>query len=121
AMEEAKLNQPAKSAADFSVVLLEDPVSLAKGQETWVKICAACHLVDGGGIVGPNMTDEYWIHGNKIENLYTIITNGVIEKGMIPYKDQLSEEARLEVASYILLKLQGTTPATPKAPQGEKY
>lgn len=121
AMEEAKLNQPAKSAADFSVVLLEDPVSLAKGQETWVKICAACHLVDGGGIVGPNMTDEYWIHGNQIENLYTIITNGVIEKGMIPYKDQLSEEARLEVASYILLKLQGTTPATPKAPQGEKY
>ncbi|MBU2555411.1 MAG: c-type cytochrome [Bacteroidetes bacterium] len=121
AMEEAKLNQPAKSAADFSVVLLEDPVSLAKGQETWVKICAACHLVDGGGIVGPNMTDEYWIHGNKIENLYTIITNGVIEKGMIPYKDQLSEEARLEVASYILLKLVGTTPATPKAPQGEKF
>ncbi len=121
AMEEAKLNQPAKSAADFSVVLLEDPVSLAKGQETWVKICAACHLVDGGGIVGPNMTDEYWIHGNQIENLYTIITNGVIEKGMIPYKDQLSEEARLEVASYILLKLVGTTPATPKAPQGEKY
>ena len=121
AMEDARLNQPVKPTIAFSVVLLEDPVSLAKGQETWVKIGAACHLVDGGGIVGPNMTDEYWIHGNKIEDLYQVITNGVIEKGMIPYKDQLSEEARLEVASYILLKLQGTTPATPKAPQGEKY
>jgi len=121
AMQEARQSQPEKSTATFEVVLLDNPVSLAKGQETWVKICAACHLVDGGGIVGPNMTDEYWIHGNKIENLYDIITTGVIEKGMIPYKDQLSEEARLEVASYILVKLQGTTPATPKAPQGEKY
>jgi cytochrome c oxidase cbb3-type subunit 3 len=67
------------------------------------------------------MTDNYWIHGNTIADLYNIITNGVIEKGMIPYKDQLSEAARLEVASYILLKLQGTTPANPKEPQGDQY
>ncbi|HEY9115005.1 MAG TPA: cbb3-type cytochrome c oxidase N-terminal domain-containing protein [Bacteroidales bacterium] len=122
-MVEAQANMPAKPAesAAFKVELLTDEASLADGQETWNKICAVCHLVDGGGLVGPNMTDNYWIHGNSVQELYDIVTNGVIEKGMIPYKDQLSEKARLDVVSYILVKLQGTTPATPKEPQGEAY
>jgi len=121
AMDDAQKALPEKNNATFEIKLLDNPVALAKGQETWTKICAACHMPDGGGLVGPNMTDNYWIHGNTIADLYRTITNGVIEKGMIPYKDQLSDEARLEVASYILLKLQGTTPANPKEPQGEKY
>lgn len=123
AMAEAQANMPEKPAetASFKVELLTDDASLAAGQETWNKICAVCHLADGGGLVGPNMTDKYWIHGNTVQNLYDIVTNGVIEKGMIPYKDQLSEKARLDVVSYILVKLQGTTPATPKDPQGEAY
>jgi cytochrome c oxidase cbb3-type subunit 3 len=77
--------------------------------------------MDGGGLVGPNMTDNYWIHGNTIEDQFKIVTNGVIEKGMIPYKDQLSEQKRLEVVSFILVKLQGSTPAAPKEPQGKEY
>ena len=105
----------------FELVVLEDEASLASGKETWEKICAVCHLVDGGGLVGPNMTDNYWIHGNTVEDLYKVVETGVIEKGMIPYKDQLSEQKRLEVVSYILVKLQGTTPATPKDPQGKAY
>ncbi len=108
-------------AAEFKVELLTDDASLASGKETWTKICAACHLADGGGLVGPNMTDDYWIHGNTVEDLYNVVTNGVIEKGMLPYKSQLSEQKRLEVISYILVKLHGTTPANPKAPQGNKY
>ena len=67
------------------------------------------------------MTDNYWIHGNTVEDLYRIVENGVIEKGMIPYKDQLSEQKRLEVVSYILVKLVGSTPANPKAPDGDEY
>lgn len=120
-MAVAKKAQPDKNNASFEVKLLDDPASLVAGQETWTKICSACHLVDGGGLVGPNMTDEFWIHGNTVQDLFGVITNGVIEKGMIPYKEQLSEKSRLEVASYILLKLQGTTPATPKQPEGTKY
>lgn len=121
-MKDFKKSQPEKVAeANFEVVLLEDDASLANGQATWMKICAACHLADGGGLVGPNMTDNYWIHGNKVEDLYKIVTDGVIEKGMLPYKDQLSNKERLEAVSYILVKLQGTTPATPKAPQGDEY
>lgn len=121
-MEGVKTNQPAKTADEaFQIVVLKDDASLEAGKATWNKICAACHLPDGGGLVGPNMTDNYWIHGNTIEDMFKVVTNGVIEKGMLPYKDQLSKKERLQVLSYILVKLQGTTPANPKAPQGEKY
>ena len=122
-MAAAQASMPAKTATEavFTVELLTDDASLAAGQETWTKICSVCHLIDGGGLVGPNMTDNYWIHGNTVQDLFNVVTNGVIEKGMIPYKDQLSEQARLDVISYILVKLQGTTPATPKEPQGTAY
>jgi cytochrome c oxidase cbb3-type subunit 3 len=122
-MENAENAKPAPSedAAAFEIIVLEDEASLASGKDTWDKICAVCHLVDGGGLVGPNMTDNYWIHGNTVEDLYKIVETGVIEKGMIPYKDQLSEQKRLEVVSFILVELQGSTPATPKAPQGKEY
>ncbi|MDY0075808.1 MAG: cbb3-type cytochrome c oxidase N-terminal domain-containing protein [Bacteroidales bacterium] len=115
-----KSENDAGSAA-FELVLLEDGASLAKGKETWDKICAVCHLIDGGGLVGPNMTDNYWIHGNKLEDLWRVVEDGVLEKGMISYKDQLSQQQRLEVVSYILVDLVGSTPANPKEPQGELY
>lgn len=121
-MEGFKASQPDKIAdVDFNVVLLDDATSLANGKAIWTKICSACHLVDGGGLVGPNMTDNFWIHGNTVQDLYRISTAGVIEKGMIPYKDQLSNQERLEVVSYILLKIYGTTSATPKAAEGTEY
>jgi cytochrome c oxidase cbb3-type subunit 3 len=111
----------AANAAPFEIKLLSDATSLAKGQETWTKICAACHLADGGGLVGPNMTDDYWIHGNTVKDLYRVVTDGVIQKGMLPYKDQLSDQSRLEVVSYVLVKLHGSKPANPKAPEGKIY
>ncbi len=114
-------NATAKTAKTFEVKLLTNNASLAKGSETWHKICAACHMADGGGLVGPNMTDNYWIHGNTVQDLYNVVTNGVLSKGMLSYKNQLSDKARLEVVSYVLEKLQGTKPAHPKAPQGKKY
>lgn len=121
-MEGFKASQPEKIAdVDFNVVLLDDATSLANGEATWTKICSACHLVDGGGLVGPNMTDNFWIHGNTVQDLYRISTAGVIEKGMIPYKDQLSNQERLEVVSYILLKIHGTISDTPKAAEGTEY
>jgi len=108
-------------AANFKVEMLTSASDLAAGKETWTKICSACHLIDGGGLVGPNMTDNFWIHGNTVQDLFKIVSDGVIEKGMIPYKSQLSDKARLEVVSYILTDLVGTTPATPKAAEGKEY
>ena len=119
--DNAKNNPKSAEAASFKVELLTSSADIAAGKETWTKICSACHLVDGGGIVGPNMTDNFWIHGNTVEDLYTIVTNGVIEKGMIPYNTQLSDKARLQVVSYILTDIVGSTPATAKAPEGKEY
>jgi cytochrome c oxidase cbb3-type subunit 3 len=114
----ASLIHATPQQAAFEIRVLTDQPSLASGKAIFDKVCSVCHLIDGGGFVGPNMTDDYWIHGNKIEELFNTVTNGVLEKGMIPYKDQYSPQQRLQVISYILT-LHGTKPATPKAPQGE--
>ncbi|MFO7825641.1 MAG: cbb3-type cytochrome c oxidase N-terminal domain-containing protein [Cyclobacterium sp.] len=94
--------------------------SIEAGGELYAGNCAACHAMDGGGGVGPNLTDEYWIHGGDIKDIFSVVKYGVVEKGMIPWQDQLSPEQMQQVSSYILT-LQGTTPANPKEPQGEKF
>jgi len=109
-----------------NMVPLTSEADLAAGNETFDKICVTCHGKFGEGLVGPNMTDMYWIHGDSvnnkvtIRNLYDVVTNGVIEKGMISYKDQLSPLQIQQVLSFILT-LQGTNPANAKPPQGRKY
>jgi len=109
------------AARAFRIELLTDEQSLASGQQVYNNLCAVCHLADGGGLVGPNLTDRYWVYGNAIEDLFAVVTDGIIEKGMLPYRDQLSQRQRLEVSSYILERLVGTTPANPKAPEGDLY
>jgi len=98
----------------------EDPLLLANGASIFKTHCVVCHADDGGGGVGPNMTDAYWIHGGSIKNLFWVIKNGVPAKGMISWENQLSPEDIRDVASYILT-LQGTSPVNPKAAQGELY
>ena len=100
---------------------LTDEASLAAGKKVWDTQCFTCHLADGGGSIGPNMTDKYWIHGPKMEDITTIIKKGVIAKGMVPWEAILTPDQITQVASYIKVKLAGTTPAAPKAPQGDLY
>ena len=101
--------------------LITDPARLAEGEKIYQANCVSCHMVDGGGGIGPNFTDQYWIHGGDIKDLFTTIKYGVITKGMIPWKDQLKPDEIENVASYILTTFPGTTPENPKAPQGELY
>jgi cytochrome c oxidase cbb3-type subunit 3 len=110
----------ANNVDENTVVALADARALADGKKTYDAKCASCHLADGGGSVGPNLTDAYWIHGGNIKNLFTTIKYGVLDKGMISWKESLSPVQMQNVASYIL-NLQGTKPATPKAPQGTLY
>jgi cytochrome c oxidase cbb3-type subunit 3 len=63
-----------------------DAAVLESGHQTYTKLCAICHRVDGGGLVGPNLTDDYWIHGGKYSDTVAIIWNGVPEKGMVAWK-----------------------------------
>lgn len=92
---------------------------LAAGKVTFDKICNVCHGKFGEGLVGPNFTDDYWIHGGTPEELKKIIVDGVIEKGMLSYKSQLNNKQIDQVIAYIL-SLQGTNPPNQKAPQGVK-
>jgi cytochrome c oxidase cbb3-type subunit 3 len=101
-----------------TVTLLTDASGLEAGKAIFEANCIACHAADGGGIVGPNLTDDYWIHGGGIKNVFKVIKYGVVEKGMIAWQTQLNPNQIQEVASYVV-SLHGTTPAAPKQPEGE--
>lgn len=121
AMEEENRGTSMLAAIDENSVQFDaTESSIEAGGELYAGNCAACHAIDGGGGVGPNLTDEYWIHGGDIKDIFSVVKYGVVEKGMIPWQDQLSPEQMQQVSSYILT-LQGTTPANPKEPQGEKF
>ncbi|WP_073094188.1 cbb3-type cytochrome c oxidase N-terminal domain-containing protein [Cyclobacterium lianum] len=121
AMEEEARGESMLAAIDENTVeFTSSTAAIEAGSELYAGNCAACHAMDGGGGVGPNLTDEYWIHGGDIKDIFSVVKYGVVEKGMIPWQDQLSPEQMQQVSSYILT-LQGTSPANPKEPQGEKY
>jgi cytochrome c oxidase cbb3-type subunit 3 len=73
--------------------------------------------MDGGGLIGPNLTDSAWIHGGQITDIYKTVVNGVLEKGMPPWGKTLKPEDVEQVVAYVA-SLQGSNPANPKAPQG---
>jgi len=108
----------ANAVDEASVTAMTDAASLAEGELTFKSVCAACHGQKGEGLVGPNFTDEYWIHGGGIKDLFKVIKYGVPDKGMIAWSAQLKPIDMQKVASYILT-LKGTNPPNPKAPQGE--
>lgn len=110
-----------KPAAEKGMKILTDEASLVAGEKVWDTQCFACHLKDGGGSIGPNMTDNYWIHGGDMASIVHTIKVGVPAKGMIPWESTLTPDQIKQVASFIKVKLVGSTPAVPKAPQGDLY
>ena len=112
-----------KTAPDMmdekTVTLLTEPTDLAAGKEIFTTNCAACHRADAGGQIGPNLTDDNWILGGGIKNLFHTINNGGRDgKGMIAWKGTLKPKEMQKVSSYIL-SLKGSNPVDPKAPEGE--
>jgi cytochrome c oxidase cbb3-type subunit 3 len=110
----------AESITEDNVVFLVDAPTIEKGAAIYKGNCATCHGQLGEGGAGPNRTDEYWIHGGSIKNIFTTIKYGVPEKGMIAWQSQFSPKQMQQVASYIKT-LVGTEPPNGKAPQGELY
>ncbi|NND71617.1 MAG: c-type cytochrome [Rhodothermales bacterium] len=100
--------------------VVSDPARIAAGMELFSGQCAACHAPDGGGLIGPNLTDEFWIHGGSNMDIFEIIRVGVPEKGMAPWEAIYTAEERASLVAYVR-SLVGTTPATAKEPQGEVY
>lgn len=91
---------------------------LAEGQTIYIANCASCHHSTGRGLIGPNLTDAYWIHGPNFEDSMQVIAKGVLEKGMQAWENSLSLRQRHAVASYIY-SIRGSEPPDPRAPEGE--
>jgi cytochrome c oxidase cbb3-type subunit 3 len=112
-----------KTAPDLmdekTVTLLTDPADLAAGKAIFTANCIPCHRADAGGQIGPNLTDDQWILGGGIKNVFhTLVNGGRDGKGMISWKATLKPKQMQEVASYVL-SLKGSNPKDPKAPEGE--
>ena len=119
-LEKSKLpKDPADEVSYETVVALTDATSLAKGKEIFTNACAACHKADGGGLVGPNLTDDHWINGGGIKNIFKLISEGSKNNpSMVSWKNNLSSKDIQSIASYILT-LKGSNPQGAKAPEGE--
>lgn len=120
AEQRAELEKTGAFVNETSVTELTDQASILNGKKTFDVNCVTCHAAGGGGIVGPNLTDDFWIHGGGIKNVFKTIKYGVPAKGMISWQTQLNPKQIQEVASYII-SLQGTNPPNAKQPEGQKY
>jgi cytochrome c oxidase cbb3-type subunit 3 len=123
--DEMKRGETIKTAAmsqfEASIPTLvpsQEPAILDTGRQIFTTRCAPCHRADGGGLVGPNLCDDYWIHGSKFSDNITTIWNGVPAKGMITWKNYLKPQDVYSVASYIYT-LRGTHPPNPKPPENQ--
>lgn len=96
-----------------------DPAGLAKGKERFRATCAPCHREDGGGSIGPNLTDDFWLHGGQVSQIFTTVNDGVVAKGMPAWGQVLKPEEITAVTAYVTT-LRGTNPANAKAPQGDR-
>ena len=105
---------------ESNVTLAEASIDIEAGKAIFDQNCVVCHAADGGGGVGPNLTDQYWLHGGDMPSIFKTIKYGVPAKGMIAWETQLSPKKMQQVASYIY-KMEGTTPAKPKEAQGELF
>lgn len=118
----AEYKKNAKDLVDINTVsLLTDEADLNSGKAIFTQNCVVCHMADGGGGIGPNLTDNHWILGGGIKNVFNTITEGGRDgKGMVSWKQNFKPSEIAQVASYVLT-LQGTIPANPKAPEGDVW
>lgn len=121
ALEAYKKNAPDLITAD-NVTLLTDAKSLEEGKKIFQANCVACHGAEAQGGIGPNLTDEYWILGGGIKNVFHTISEGGREgKGMISWKKSGFSPTQIQQVSSYVISLQGTNPANGKDPEGDLW
>lgn len=128
-MEDARISKEAKMAlegndVDENTVEFSDAADvLANGKAIYDRDCLVCHAAEGQGLIGPNFTDKFWIHGGSINDIFKTIKYGVPQKGMISWQSKLSPSDMRDVGSFIMT-FSGTipqNPPAPKGPEGEEY
>ncbi len=116
----AEANPTFEADAGTLAQFVNDPAQAEAGKAVFMQYCMPCHGDQGQGLIGPNLTDAYWLHGNTDVDLFNVITRGVVEKGMTAWESTLSAEQRAQLVSFIR-SLAGTTPPGAKEPQGTLY
>lgn len=109
-----------KDKIDEKNVPMADAAGIKIGESLFDANCIACHLKGGGGSVGPNLTDDYWINKGSMNDIYNIIKNGKPDKGMQAWSNKFNPKEMSQLASYIK-SLRGTNPPNAKLPQGDIY
>jgi cytochrome c oxidase cbb3-type subunit 3 len=109
-----------RDLVDENALTVSDAGGIAAGKALYAQSCVACHAADGGGGIGPNLTDVHWIHGGSLKDIYRTIKVGYPEKGMQSWQTVYSPVQMKHLASYVK-SMQGLKPANPKAPQGDPY
>lgn len=99
------------------MALASDPSVLESGKQVYATNCASCHRADGGGMIGPNLTDDAWIHGGALPEIHKTIVEGVLAKGM-PNWGKLLKPGQISAVTVYVASLKGTHPANAKAPEG---
>lgn len=119
--EQAKAEYLAKSGNQVdenNIQAITDASEIAKGKEIFEKNCSACHLNDGGGLIGPNLTDDYWMHGNTLNDIFKTIKYGVPGTGMVAWQANFSDKQIVQITNFVK-SLHGTTPQSAKEPEGD--
>ena len=115
-----KQNVPVYDFDENTVTFTDDAGDLLDGKKIFERSCATCHKADGGGMAGPNLTDEYWKHGGGIQNIYKTVKNGIPNTQMVSWENNLNPNMIRQVSSYVVT-LQGTNPPDAKGPEGEVW
>lgn len=118
--EIAEFMKNAANNVDETNVKMLEGAELESGKQVFISTCAACHGKLGEGGVGPNLTDEYWVHGGGLGDIFKSIKYGWADKGMKSWKEDLSPVQIAQITSFIR-SIKGTNPPNGKAPQGELY
>lgn len=121
-MKKYQSSQPQVVIDENTIEYNADPAAIEKGKSVFMNSnCGGCHRGDGGGnTIGPNLADEYWLHGGEIRNIFQTIKNGVVEKGMPAWGKSMSAQDVRDV-TFFVMSLQGTNPPDAKPPQGEIF
>ncbi len=122
AAEEMKnsLPQPEVDFDENTVTFTDDAGDLIAGKEIFERQCGTCHKNDGGGLAGPNLTDQYWKHGGGMQNIYKTVKNGIPNTAMISWESLLNPVKMRQVSAYVMT-LEGTNPPGAKAAEGELW
>ncbi len=118
--KQERLKETASMVDETTVTQLSESGAITEGQKIFTEKCIVCHGKSGEGNVGPNLTDDYWLHGGQIKDIFKVIKYGVTSKGMLAWQGQLSPVQIQQVSSYIK-SIHNTNPPNAKAPQGDLF